>query len=217
MQRRGALKEGNVNDSNLNKFLSAPPNKNSDMKQTRSGKSELIPSAQLPIKDRNLENSYAFKIRFPDKERNVYFAKEEVNKLATEIGIDMEHDKESHIWFLQQALLSELPLGWQKEQDLAGNAVYHNSYTNETSSLHPNIYKFRLAFNNILKAEASKQTIANEGMKSLTKGETILLQTQIKKLPESEQISLVKKIKDILARGGEKAKEEIAKQLIGCI
>lgn len=168
------------------------------------------------MKDNNLKNSYAFQIRFADREKTVFFPKDEVEKLATDIGIDIDRDKSKYIWFLQQALISELPFGWQKEQDLSGKTIYHNTFNNVISDCHPNIYKFRIAFNDVLKTEMYKQKLAEEGLKSMTKNEKIYLQIQLNSLSNGDKKSLAKAVRSTIAKDDEKTAGDLTKQIIKC-
>lgn len=73
------------------------------------------------------------------------YPRKEAVHLSEQLGIDFETDKE-YRWFLNQALLLILPLGWKKEYDPFGYIQYHNSNNDVTTQRHPLIYKFRAAF-----------------------------------------------------------------------
>jgi len=202
--------QGNTG-ANLNKFLSQPNSaKNTAPKSNFSSETRLLNQ----MKERNLQNSYAFQIKFSDKERTVFFPKDEVEQLAHDIGIDIEHDKRKHIWFLQQALLSELPFGWIKEKDFNGKIVYQNFLTKSVSHIHPNIHKLRIAFNEIIKSEIIKESIKDNSIKTMNNYEKKLIKMQLDSLSISEKNRIAKKIRLQLQKDESKVSGELTKQII---
>lgn len=162
-------------------------------------------------------NCIAFIVRFPDKERTIYYAKREVEKLAEDIGIDLEHDKANYMWFLQQILFSELPYGWQKELDPKGNTIYHNTITKTTTDQHPGVYKFRIAFNELLKAEAIKKALAQNEILPISNTEKLYIEAKINSLSIKEREKIHSKVREALNNDEEKATEELVNKLPICM
>lgn len=217
MKQREFPKASPIDDLNSNKFLTAQRNKElKGVNNQDEPKYEDTKRIMLQMEEQNMTNSYAFQIRFADKDKTIFFPKREVDALSADIGIDIERDKTNHLWFLQQALMSELPYGWEKEQDLQGSTIYHNYLINVNSNSHPNIHKFRISFNDILKSEKVKNAISDEILVTLTKAEKMYLQTQIQTLSRIEKENLAKKIRNILGKDEEDKAIEIKKQIIKC-
>lgn len=203
-------------DANMNKYVSTPKSKDTKSPEHAGQKYDETKKLMMQMEDQKIKNSYAFQIRFADKDRTVLFPKNEVDALSADIGIDIEHDKTNHLWFLQQALMSELPFGWEKEQDLQGCTIYHNSLINVTSNSHPNIHKFRIAFYDILKAENFKQAISDDALSTMTKAEKLYLHSKIESLSRGDREILAKKIRSAIGKDEENKANEIKKQLIKC-
>ncbi len=214
MRRRGAIKTGSLADPGLNHLLAATASKNdSQPPPSFEDQSRLM----FQMKYRNLKNSYAFVIRYADKSRTIFFAKDEADRLAADIGIDIDRDKTSHMWFLQQALLSALPYGWRREQDFDGRTIYHNDFTNEACDSHPNVYRFRSAFNAVLQAEATKRRLLAEGSRSISGRERASLQVQLSSLTASEKIALVRRLRAGLNREEAATVGDLTRQIIKCM
>ncbi len=221
MQRRVVSKPTDSSGGNLNKFVTGSKPRDgpasSPLPAVSPGVLDETSRLMQRMEDRNLKNGYAFQIRFADRERTVFFAKQEVEALAQDIGIDIERDKANHIWFLQQALLSELPHGWTKELDLRGNTVYHNFLNNSSSKNHPNAIRFRIAFNDLLKYSAVKQSIATEATSSISRAEKAYLRAKLERLPKSELDGLLRRMRSEITREEERTTETLTKQTIKCI
>ncbi len=206
-------------EQNMNKFvaLTVPRDGLASRRSNQTpSATEAGDKAQRRGREQVPKNSYSFRVKMTDKERTLVFPMAEVLKLAGEIGIDLDHDKTRHIWFLQQSLMSELPYGWQKEYDTANRAVYHNFLTKESSFSHPNVFKFRVAFNNLLKSEEVKQVLIDSGIRSMTDDEKSSLQTQLNELSAKEKAALARKMRVAAAKDGEKAAGELTKQIFNC-
>ncbi|CAG9332249.1 unnamed protein product [Blepharisma stoltei] len=88
---------------------------------------------------------YRFYVKDQGRKRLVEYPVREVQYLAQQLGMDFENE-EKYKWFLHQALLCLLPIGWKRESDYKGQIQYHNMKTQITTTNHPLIYKFRKCF-----------------------------------------------------------------------
>jgi hypothetical protein len=225
MHRRGAGENGSNPGASLNRFVNVVPRTEGSVAgssvYTHSAGEESEPqqnqqNQQTQQMSRPGKNNYTFKVRYPDKERTVFFPRDEVERLAMDIGVDMEHDKTTHIWFLQQALLSELPFDWQKEVDFQGRTIYHSALHNLTSQSHPSVHQLRRAFAQLLKAESVKRTLVQDALNAITPVEQESLQEKLNALAPAEQHALAKKIRATVCKDEERAAGELTKLIVKC-
>lgn len=110
---------------------------------------------------------YRFYIRDSDKKRLVEYPMKEVQFLCDQLGMDFKQDMR-YRWFLEQALICLLPMGWRQEQDYKGKFQFHNMNTSATTEKHPLLYKFRKAFARLVynDPDEGKEVPINESIKT---------------------------------------------------
>jgi hypothetical protein len=91
----------------------------------------------------------------------------EVQFLCDQLGMDFKQDMR-YRWFLEQALICLLPMGWRQEQDYKGKFQFHNMSTCTTTEKHPLLYKFRKAFARLVynDPDEGKEVPVNESIKT---------------------------------------------------
>ena len=92
---------------------------------------------------------FSFKTGEGEGQRVYTYPLQEVKELAVQLGMDLDVDRD-FLWFLKEALVTILPLGWRKEENTTGLAQYHNTLTGVTTETHPLLYIFRSAFSHLL-------------------------------------------------------------------
>lgn len=92
---------------------------------------------------------FSFKTGEGEGQRVYTYPLQEVKDLAQQLGMDLEVDRD-YLWFLKEALVTILPLGWRKEANTTGLAQYHNTLTGVTTETHPLLFIFRSAYSHLL-------------------------------------------------------------------
>jgi hypothetical protein len=57
--------------------------------------------------------------------------------LASEVGFDMDAEKKKYWWYMRQMLLTEMPMGWEREIGYEGQTIYNNTKKNVSIKTHP--------------------------------------------------------------------------------
>ena len=92
---------------------------------------------------------FSFKTGEGEGQRMYTYPLQEVKDLAQQLGMDLDVDRD-YLWFLKEALVTILPLGWRKEANTTGLAQYHNTLTGVTTETHPLLFIFRSAYSHLL-------------------------------------------------------------------
>jgi len=175
--------------------------------KTQNANLSIKKNPNSPKKETNVKNQ-----KSQEKEILSMFQKSEVRNLSQLIGIDPENDSPKYLWFLSQALASELPYGWAKEIDINGVVNYHNSVTNVTTTTHPNAYKYRGTFHQLVNEDLLKGK-KNEGLEK-TERLAQLFQSAMKLPPDSQdQKVAIKKLKNSLQKEENENAQAYAKQM----
>jgi len=70
----------------------------------------------------------------------------ELQDLATSLGICCDTEFDKFRWFLVQCAQSQLPPGWTKELDPLNRVYYYNGREGKIQPTHPLLFKFRVFF-----------------------------------------------------------------------
>ena len=200
-------------EGNLNRFLNNPAasTQNFNVFNMELGIDKGGGVVASHLKEHNIKkDSVAFEISEGNRTKTVFFQREEVDKLASQIGLDLEHDKGKYLWYLQAALVSELPQGWVRETDFKGNVNYHNILNNTTTDIHPNAHEFRVAFAHLLRTQSIKRKMQKLPVWEFTKYEKILLEAKnVKEMGKG-----LKRMKNMMQKTEESQASVLSKQIV---